>query len=736
MKYLLTIVTALLTGCAPESGLVENAIRTVSEVEASGRAAVGRYADQDLAAIGFLDATKAPYSADPTGETDSTTAIQRAIRDARDARLVTYLPAGRYLVSDTIEGAVGVVKWDEWPYDGWTDPWESEASFEYPCVLIGAAEGERSVLVLADDAPGFDKVDDPKPVLYFWARSMQVPGVEIAPPDEPQSNINFNQKIHHLDIHLGSGNPGAVGIDHRGAEGATVEDVTVEAEGAFAGFRHAPGSGGAMHGIRVNGGRFGIYMDGSQPSPLISDLTLRGQTEASILGVSRGPLTIVGAKIDGAGILCRRGSMFFDGSLNIVDSVIRIRNDQAAVTTPRSAVLENVWIHGTETAVQVADYPPVTVHKDGWTQVVRYAAGSEENLSEQFDGQTWRATVWLNKKRIDKPLVDIRISASEPPAEVTAQHDLPPMPGLETLRAASVKSAQWGAKGDGTADDAEAIQRAIDAGGLVFLPKGRYAVSKPLRLGPSTKLIGVSNLLSQIEDGGADGAFSDPSNPEPLIDTVDDAAATTTLAMVRLHTDVRNASVYSFRWRAGRDSVVRNVYPSRSPWHPNASAMNHPMALIDGNGGGHWYTQTFLGGWSQGPDFRFLRVDGTREPLRFYHLQVQFGRGNAMVEMSDVRDVDIFSMKSEGDFTMLWLRQSQNVRLFGHNGLNMAAPGWSVVRLEDCGNTTLTQLQPMVTRVGFYVGHLVNYDPRRWFILSDGSPIAGGLEQVAFYRVD
>lgn len=711
------------------------AIRTVSEVEASGRAAQQRYSDPAMAELGFLDVTKAPYSADPGGKRDSTAAIQRAINDARDARLVAYVPPGRYLVSGTIEGIIGVVRWDHWPYRGWADPWEAEASFEYPCVLMGAAGEQRSVLVLADQAPGFGDAANPKPVLYFWARSMQVPGRAVEPPDVPQPGINFNQKILHLDIELGKGNPGAVGIDHRGAEGSTVEDVGVRAEGAFAGFRHAPGSGGAMHGIRANGGRFGLYLDLTQRSPLISDVVLKGQTEAAIHCQTRGPLTIVGADVEGAGIDCERGPMYSDGALNVVDSVIRVRNGRPAISTPRSVVVDNVWIENAKIAVDGAGYPPLAGRPSGWTHVARYAAGSLVTRSKEFSETQWRDTVWLNRKQLSTPVKEVQAPASGPPAGLLEKHRLPAMPGVDELRAASVRRPEWGARGDGKSDDTAALQKAIDSRDLVFLPKGRYAISKPLRLRGRTKLMGASNIISVIEPVEAGHAFADVNEPSPLIDTVDDAAAGTMVAMLRVHLPVTDPSVYAWRWRAGRDSVVRNVYPSRSLWHPNAPAMNFAMARIEGNGGGRWYTQTFLGGWSQGPDFRFLLVNGTRQPLRFYHLQAQFGRGNAMIEMRNAANVDIYSMKSEGDFTLLWLRDSHAVRVWGHNGLNMAAPGWAIFRLERCRDVTLTNLQPTVGQVGHYIGHLVNYDPRRWFILSDGGFQAGGLEQIAYYQL-
>jgi hypothetical protein len=738
------------------------AIRTVSQVEARARVVLERYSAPEVAALGFLDVTQAPYRADPTGERDATQAIQAALDDARDARLVAYLPPGRYRVSDTIEGIIGVVRWDHWPYEGWADPWEAEASFEYPCVLMGSRGDRRTTIFLADRAPGFGDPNRPKPVLYFWARSMQVPGRAGADPNIPQPNINFNQKILNLDFELGRGNPGAIALDHRGAEGASVEDVHIDARGAFAGIRNAPGSGGAMHGIAVRGGRYGLYLTGSQPSPLISDLELIGQTEAAVLASTRGPLTIVGAHFKGAGLRGLKPVLPWDGALNLVDSILEIETTGPAVEVQRSAVLSNVWVRTAGTVVQVDDHPavrpqkvpalprtegPETVAREtqtarrssengDWTGVQLYAAAGRVQYPKTLDGKLWRDTLWRGDRQRPEPIVEISLGRTAPPEGLLRRHRLPRLPDPFGPEVANVKKAPWNAQGDGRTDDIEALQAAVDRCDAVFLPKGTYRISRPLCLRARTTLFGVSNLYTCLcpVDGAA--AFSNPTEPQPLIDTVDDPQARTMLALLRLDVPVLNPCVYALRWRAGRDSIVRNVYPSRPLWHPNAPALNHPLIRIEGSGGGRWYTQTYLGGWCQGPDFRNLLVTGTREPLRFYHLQPQFARGNAMIEMREARNIDIYSMKAEGDFTMLWLHRCENVRLFGFNGLLMPAPGWAIVRLENCRQVLLANIQPMIPRVGYYTGHLVNYDPRRWFILTDGDFKIPGLEQFALYRTD
>jgi hypothetical protein len=51
---------------------------------------------------GFVDVTEVPFQADPTGKSDATGALQRAIEFARDNQMVCWFPAGVCRVSDTL----------------------------------------------------------------------------------------------------------------------------------------------------------------------------------------------------------------------------------------------------------------------------------------------------------------------------------------------------------------------------------------------------------------------------------------------------------------------------------------------------------------------------------------------------------------------------------------------------------------------------------------------------------
>lgn len=724
-------LTGLGTAWLHAVNVIDKPIRTEAEVREAGRQAVARYGDARLAAMGFLDVTKVPYLADRTGKQDATAAIQQALNDARDARLITYLPAGRYLVSATIEGVMGTVKWDHWPHEGWSDPWVAYTTFNYPCVIAGPGEGARATLVLADRAAGFQDAKKPKPVIYFWARGETGQTLE---PNVSQPAINFNQKILSLDFELGTGNPGAVAISHQSAEGSTIEDVSVQATGAFAGILNAPGSGGAMHGIRVIGGRFGLYLPGSQPSPSVSDLTLRDQEEASIHYRGRGPLTVVGADIRGAPIRGGPVGTRSDGAINLIDSIVAVRGESPAIAASRSVVLDNVWFDRAEIVARIADHPPVAGNATGWTHVARYVAGGIVKTQEFLGGAPRRDGLWTDGQERTEPLLQSG-PASAPPEDLLTRHRSPSQPGWFASGTANVRAAPWNAAGDGRQDDTAAIQAAIDANDRVFLPKGIYRISRPLLLRANTTLFGVTNLVSVITPLPGAPAFSDPGHPQPLVETVDDPQARTLLELVKLELPVLNPSVYALRWRAGRNSVVRNVYPIRTAWHPNAPVIGQPMVVIEGSGGGRWYTQTLLGWWSQGPDYRHLLVRGTREPLRFYHLQPQHGRSEAMIDLRDVENVDIYSMKSEGTYTVVAMQDSRRVRLFGYGGNAAMRPGWPLFRLERCADIVLAGIYPQLGGIGSVGALRVGYDPRSWLILRDGDRTIRGDQQFVLSQI-
>ena len=82
---------------------------------------------------------------------------------------------------------------------------------------------------------------------------------------------------------------------------------------------------------------------------------------------------------------------------------------------------------------------------------------------------------------------------------VSVQSELPTWnsvpPFIDVSQAANVR--QFGAKGDGEADDTEALRRAVAAAETVFLPMG-IRLTDTVLLRPKTRLVGEHAILSHV----------------------------------------------------------------------------------------------------------------------------------------------------------------------------------------------------------------------------------------------
>jgi hypothetical protein len=146
--------------------------------------------------------------------------------------------------------------------------------------------------------------------------------------------------------------------------------------------------------------------------------------------------------------------------------------------------------------------------------------------------------------------------------------------------------------GDGRADDSDAIQRAIDAavmtggtkGGIVFLPSGRYRVSRTILLRSAVRVFGVGKtrpviVLGDNTPGYADGVAAvvsftgddqyragkppiPPPTTRPFDPTVFDATQTTfysALSNVDFELGQGNAGAVAVRFRVAQHAFVRHA---------------------------------------------------------------------------------------------------------------------------------------------------------------------------------
>lgn len=148
-------------------------------------------------------------------------------------------------------------------------------------------------------------------------------------------------------------------------------------------------------------------------------------------------------------------------------------------------------------------------------------------------------------------LAEIRFANADksysPPAEFTSKYARPTYPDLEqgealaraenivfpaVAKAVDVSQPPYNARGDGVSDDTDAIQQALDdhpaQGAIIYLPNGRYLVSRQLRWGGSNNMRDASAAKNTILWGQSrDGTviqlkdrcpgFLDPRAPRGVI---------------------------------------------------------------------------------------------------------------------------------------------------------------------------------------------------------------------------
>jgi hypothetical protein len=674
----------------------------------------GDIGNQQLAALGFVDVTGAPFFADPTGKKDVTQALQRAVNFARDHQMVCYFPSGDYRISDTLSCIQN-------PY--LRSNGEIAGGPNFPCVLTGSYTGPRPTIHLAAGSPGYGDPGQPKYVIHFWARGLE-------DPESKKPNVAKNQMLINLNIVVGENNPGAVALRHRGAQGSAVQDCTIDVTHGLTGIEGGIGSGGSLAGITVIGGKIGMDLRETQPATTITGITLIRQTETAILYEGRQSLCAVGIKIISTtgGPLVKTlpaGGRPTQGQACMVDSEIVFEVPGGiAISAAKSLFLSNVYAKGASKVVSNLDGSQIPGRVEDWVHIVEYAHGVR---TKKWRGYQFEAPVYTDGKRRLEDLVRVE-NDKAPPPDLQRRHVwTEDFPHWESPGAVNVKAPPYLAKGDGKTDDTIPIQKAIDQNEIVFLPKGYYCITKPIQLKPHTKLVGAARHLSIIMVRPSATAFANPQTPKPLVESSDLKDAPTVISFCGLYVPNTVRGAYALKWQCGEASVVRDVnfitqplQGYKSPGNPEET--NTPLVRVMGNGGGRWYNFFQEGHTGQGPGYRHMLVCGADGPLAIYQCNPEHALSDANMEIRSSRDVSIFGLKSEGNRCIIKIADADRVRIFGYGGNAAALEGQALFMVEGTPNFLFANLVdaprlPPVKSSNAGIGRGV--DPTTWFMIAE-----------------
>jgi hypothetical protein len=426
-----------------------------------------KYSPEQLMEMGLLDITQEPYLADPKGESDSTDAIQKAVIDARDKGLVCFFPGGTYLVSDMISAEQEITP-RKTPYTNLAGTRHFD-SIRKPMILMGSTKGKRPVIKLSKDAKGYDDPANPKKVIWIWAQTwFDAPGKNEPVWGKEQGNINFNHLFMNIDIDI-RGHAGAIGIRHSGSQGSAMMNSTIYADGAYSGMSNCCGQGGGTYNIEVVGGKHGIVIDSDSRFPTLVSCIFRAQSKSSI--AYDGPRIQVPSLFAGCRFAPSTGKAIdisnieFHAGLLLIDCVFELNEPGSLVGTSK---IENIFIENSyaKGAEQVYNQGSNLGNPGNWKHIQTFSIHTDQGVK------------MINGEPVSGELIRINEVTSIPEYETIHKEHYRGLPSFEDYDAVNVKD--FGAVGDGSADDTEAFRKAIARNDKIFVPKGHFKLTGDL----------------------------------------------------------------------------------------------------------------------------------------------------------------------------------------------------------------------------------------------------------------
>ena len=618
----------------------------------------------EVEAVGMISVRA--NGADPTCVNDATAAIQQTINQAYERRMAVFFPSGTYCVSSTI---IAKRIQDR-----------SDRTHE----LIGSTMGSKPVIKLKANSSGFNNQAVPKPVLYIYT----INGPQDNNPGAPNDAVGYNQSLRNIHIEIEENNSGAVGVEFTGAQGNSLENVSINLKSGYAGFAGMIGTNSVISNIEVIGGKYGLtasVMGGLLRWPSITNVRLINQTDAAIYRFSPSNFMISGFHIKkqrGPAIVTSVASPTF-GNFSLLDGIIEFEapSDVPAIQNAggKAIALVNVYFRNANKIVQNIQGAGINGGA-GWKKVNIYAA--VQNDLNLINGQLLN-TDYSEALTVAEPTLDIvtkhGISITDYPSP---DHILARIKAGDTkvvnVRNHGIEPAQTGTwddqygSGNNTSPDvADKLQTLINSGAeIIFFPKGKYIISKTIDLKDRTHITGISKELSAIYMSELWRPTT--ANPLSMIRTPDSSTANPKLSFMRIK--YRMGSNYNYvkgalHIRSAKTET--NDFGVGSDLEQPTTARANVRIWITGNGGGRFHGMGLASGGEslQHKDYRHLLIEGTTKPIMIYGANPEDQDANGTlggwgIEVVGSRNIAFLGAKNENHNTML-VRASENIVFLG-----------------------------------------------------------------------
>jgi sugar lactone lactonase YvrE len=444
----------------------------------------------------------------PNKDGDDSDALQEAINkaEAQSGFGIVMIPEGEYQITKTIYAWSGIR-------------------------LIGYGKN-RPVFLLAKNTPGFQDSSS-KYIIHFASRKFR--------GNQPVRDANpgtFYSALSNINFKIENGNPAAVAVRSHFAQHCYIAHADFYIGKGKAGVEEV---GNEIDDCRFFGGEYGIIT--KKPSPswpfLLIDSYFEGQTKTAI-STEEGGLTII------------------RNHFKNVPSAVVVNPDRAEELFLIDSRLENI----DGTALVISDEynarPQFNLKNVVCINVPVLASFRESKKQIKVRDKIYQVKDFCHGNQIAdlgyepeiKTTYDI-VPLDEIPPFV--ESDIPQLPDGKKW----VNIISLGARGDGKTDDTEIFKKAIDEYETIYLPTGRYVVSKTIELKKNTVLIGLNPMATQIVLADKTPEFCGTGNPVALLQTPQNGKNIVT--GIGLDGGAYNERVVVAKWMAGSNSFMNDV---------------------------------------------------------------------------------------------------------------------------------------------------------------------------------
>lgn len=635
---------------------------------------------EEMLSLGYLDVTKPPYSADNSGTTDVTQALQEAIYDAYRYNLVTWFPKGTYLVSDQLSMI-------QQP-NGLPGLKTGKSQRKYANILQGdSTDGHFPTIRLADNS----QVQDNTLLVFKF----------VAKDGTEQSNRHYNAALRGLAIDLGN-NPDVSAVRFHGAQYCVIEDVKIFGEAFNIGVDGLPGSGGSTTNLTITGGKVGIRQDNYTPAPQLTGLRIINPQSAGIaLFNSMGPLTIAGFDYEGPGpaVYVKAGAP--TSNVTVIDARMNVTSAETAAidNVNRDTYLRNAEVKA-DVIVKTGPKLVLEGQGEGWARVDEYMAVANGQTSMVVDDRAVEPGARYRELRGDVQAINA------PEADPLQRHvwDIESFPNHVT--ADMIDPRAFGATPDDESDDdapalIQALEQSALSGNAVFLPRGHWHIRSPIEMPGGAAMIGASNTISVIhiaEDWIPDG-------PTAAIRTADGDQGVTLshFAILGQEATLRKGTeaqkYITLLHGRSADSTIRSVqFSVIEQWKADVH-LAAPVIRFSDSMGGRVYNLGLDSAWrhheggSKEEGFALVDIAGTSNPLAFYQLDTEQLSSGPQTQIRDARNIAIYGYKHEPDlasqenYTLLEISNSSDLSFFSSAGIyTLKTPDTAIVSVSESSN--------------------------------------------------